>query len=333
MSLSRYAKPRIGTYMTELKLILQFSARRMLSAMSPPEPTKYVMAQVVSPWTDESIQLQLARSIDFDIHPIFSRPRWIGVDDVTMLRIGPALVLASRLLTCPASLHFIHAFLFGPRNITFDKTSGKPCQRFHRIFTDPSQPLPRDEAAKVRQALIQLTDCFDIKFTPRLHKESSCAETVSRPDDLITQGRPGSRSHVRLPSKVLADLDFATPSRLPLYRRWLHLAVTVNHEAMHVLNNARHGAEEDERSFEGQTFCEMGWAWEHHVLGGAVSITHEKLASERVDIVNLPVNSTAKEENARMIEGGGMKEDLVGVLSDQKLEDLFTDNFWSPRPS
>ncbi|KAK4636231.1 hypothetical protein CLAFUW4_00201 [Fulvia fulva] len=95
------------------------------------------------------------------IHPIFRRDRW-DIEDIDYLRIGPALVLVSHLLTCDGASHFWHAFWFG-RYIPVLGKHGVQRVQFHPIH-DTTAPLPPVEKAKVLRLLEEMSLAIRLRF-------------------------------------------------------------------------------------------------------------------------------------------------------------------------
>lgn len=174
--------------------------------IAPTQEELYVRslkAQVEEP-NIEGIILELleASALSNEIHPIFAHIRWDGVSDLDLLRIAPALVLASRLLTCCRALHFWHAVLRGPRRPV--NYGGGEIRYRVDLAHDPQSPLPAEEEETVSEALNNLAFKIRLSFKDGEGGHGYC-------ERLLRAWSPNDKPMLSIvvAKEQLAHLDFA----------------------------------------------------------------------------------------------------------------------------
>lgn len=184
----------------------------------------------------------------------------------------PSLVLASRLLKSPQSLHFWHSFFFGPRTEVID-LEGKQRLCFHRVFQDQSQPLPLEEELRVRQKLKDAALAIEnITLDDSLGTIAGrCRALPTAPVSLVLPAvdstHPGLCSRISINKQKCDALDPKQAGSEELRRRWLLFAKTLVHEAAHAIAASSLGSQ-GEQFYEAYPILEMGIEIEQQLFGG-----------------------------------------------------------------
>lgn len=200
------------------------------------------------------------------IHPLFEPVAVGGLEFIEdYIRLSPALVLASRLLTSKRSLRFWHSFMYGPK--TLNEATGK--QIFSRqVFDTDTQKdqveLPPEEADKTRKAIEEMIYWMCLKVgdlpTPILARRH---ESDSPPDPRLS----GTKSKIVINKLILDNRgNFDEKPEAEVFQKWFQLGVAIVAEFGHALHKAFHGNDK-EMHFEDQWFVDMGRAWAEWVFG------------------------------------------------------------------
>ena len=226
-----------------------------------------VIIHNLTPSTPAAIRRLLFTSSTAPIHPLFEPVAWGGLEYVEdYIRLSPALVLASRLLTSKRSLRFWHSFMYGPK--TLNEATGK--QVFHReVFERDMQKnqvqLPPEEADKTRKALEDMIYWMCLEMgelpTPILARRQP---SDNPPDPRLS----GAKSKIVI-NKLILDHrgNFDGKSEAEVSQKWFQLGIAIVAEFGHALHKAFHGSDVPEMHFEDQWFVDMGRAWAEWVFG------------------------------------------------------------------
>lgn len=236
-----------------------------------------LVGQLISSTTDADITRLLAECSNSPLHPIFARERWYGISDLDLVRIAPALLLASNLLVSERASHFWHTILFGWTLMETDKHRVTR-KRMHPAYST-QVPLHPWDKAKVLQILDEMS--LAVKLHPaNIEGElngtyATCQgqagvlsmQSVPFFAGSIFRGRP---STITISPICIEMLQPACMHGLPLLRRWLCLAICLVHEVAHAIWAAMHGNMEP--LFADDTFCELGVAVTKWLFGGELII-------------------------------------------------------------
>lgn len=291
----------------------------------------HLLSQICNESTDPEIIQLLAASATIEIHPIFARERWFGVSDTEILRISPAVVLASRLLTSPQALHFWYAFIFGPRTTVVD-LEGNERHCFHRVFQDQSQPLPPEEEQRVLQNLQDLAATIQMITLEDLRETcwGSCPAIEDAPASRVLSAlqptHPGRCTQIRINKRRCDALDPTSKALPQLRRQWLLLAVTLVHEVSHAISTAGLGSG-TEQFYEATPTIEMGQGIEQQLFGGLLNGTENF-----VTVIHLcsPEVLEAYEKIKPLPQQSASPTDAMikTVAKDEWIATLFTKPFW-----
>ncbi|KAK4636153.1 hypothetical protein CLAFUW4_00216 [Fulvia fulva] len=240
----------------------------------PAEPTReqqYVrslIAQLSQPDTEDMItELLETSALSNDIHPIFARSQWDDLSHLDLLRIAPALVLASRMLTSFRAVHFWHALLRGPRR-TVSYGGGEIRQRFD-LMHDPATSLPPSEADLVLEMLAGMARKIRMSFKEQKSSHGYCTllKRLWSPNDKPMLGIVVALEQLKL-------LELADKPWFFLLARWIHLAITLVHEVAHAVSAEYYGWR-GEGYFGDNKFIEMGEAFVEWLIGGDLEADDE----------------------------------------------------------
>lgn len=288
--------------------------------------------------THPRIREMLLDSATADLHPIFARRQW-KCSDSDFLKISPALLLASRLLTSPKSMHYWHAMLFGPRRIEIVESVALTvfsCAHDDRI------PLIEAEAQKVHQALEQLTNHITLSIA-----DVEGCHGVTRAGRNIGPHTLGVEASTTLNAGHVRGLNFSTTHEL--LRTWTTVAVTMCHEVAHAMNLCYWGAPflypHPEPFFDDgvhelgivhnhicgyKLVSEQGWNWTRYTLGGTV----DTLDGLELRIDEVPSRRNLDADFQITVGWGGAitcgcRAGIgPGVADDTWVESLFMKSFW-----
>ena len=293
---------------------------------------KQLLSEICSESTSPEIVQLLATSATTGIHPMFARKRWSGVSEKDFLRMSPALVLASRLLKSPQSLHFWHPFFFGPRTEVID-LEGKERLCFHRVFQDQSQPLPLEEELRVRQKLkdaalaienITLDDSLEVSA-------GSCHLLPTAPVSLVWPAvdstHPGRCSQISINKQNCDALDPKQAGSEELRRRWLLFAKTLVHEAAHAISVSSLGSQ-GEQFYEACPILEMGFAIEQQLFGGRLGLSPKIVFVSQVCCPHEleTYRSLGKPLSQQSVSPVDAR--IKTLAGDEWVASLFKDSFW-----
>lgn len=157
-----------------------------------------LIAQITLPESPRTIiDLLYTSATSTEIHPAFSLDRWSNLSQRDYIRISPALVLATSLLTCDISLHYFYALAFAPRNIRPDN-NGIRLKRFFRA--DPAAPLSKEHSSQVHQLFSNVASYI----TLQQNRLTDCTG-LCHPTNRISPFVPGTKSTIsidlRFPAK------------------------------------------------------------------------------------------------------------------------------------
>lgn len=293
----------------------------------------------------EIIDLLYTSSTSTTIHPAFALDRWSNLSQRDYIRIAPALVLASRLLTCDISLHYFHALAFAPRNIRPDK-NGIRLKRFFRA--DPTAPLSEKHKSQVDQLFSNITSYITLHEKHLVGCTGQC-----RPSDRISPFAPGLKSTISIHQNFTKTLTrlLHTPSLASdpseeclsqLHKQWTTLAVVLVHEFAHAVTFAIFGLL-PESCFENDGFKEAGYAWETLLFRGSFDLVHtlsflgdDDHHQEEAVVVLGWTTDQSHFRGARVLPPrSGLPQRPVGavavsswIVSDVWLAALFESGFW-----
>jgi hypothetical protein len=206
------------------------------------------------------------------IHPIFAKAGWIDLSDEDYVRISPALVVASYMLTSPQATHFLAVVLGATRipdgtyNSVKRYTNGYPMKRIDR-----SGLVPNDaQKALVHNTLDVMSKFLTKQFTEEPPKMGALA--LTRPTCYYYPGteHQGMESEIEVMQQYLHQIDLSTPARWDLLGTWFEMAITLIHEVSHAVCIYKEGARVPEPAFENQGFYELGFALESFMFGGGM---------------------------------------------------------------
>ncbi|KAK4634371.1 hypothetical protein CLAFUW4_00202 [Fulvia fulva] len=221
----------------------------------------YLLTQITSLNTDSDVIRIIQEYSDSEVHPIFTREQWINITDSEFLALGPALSLASRLLTCDRALHFWHALFHGAREYFSDK-HGLQHYRFLPIH-DTGNVLPAEERDRTLRSLSEMALAVKLKFEDMSGARGRChaAGPLQEIPYFSDSHRWSWSSTVIIRTKDVDDLLSALKSASatsPL-GRWLQLTCTLVHEVSHSASMIINGPGYED-FFGSQTFSKMGHA-------------------------------------------------------------------------
>ncbi|KAI5369900.1 hypothetical protein Slin15195_G007780 [Septoria linicola] len=248
-----------------------------------------VLTPNIKPSTRDFLQIfyQKMASVN-QVHPLFAWSSWIGVTKKEYLSLLPALALASRMLTWPATTNFISSLIYCPTTIRMD-SKGKPRRQVRLLCSDPERPLDDEAQKRFDEALLRLVPY--VRLTSSSLSANKYAEAVA--EDPIEGWSPGVHSRIELNQKHINETIPADNTIHKLLLCYRELAQTLVHELMHVIGYAMSGPKDGERFLVGQKFAENGFAWEVVAMGGIVELKdrHEnfdmKLQLKEINVAEL----------------------------------------------
>ncbi|MCJ1223504.1 hypothetical protein MMC12_000146 [Toensbergia leucococca] len=232
---------------------------------------------------------------------IFSPTRWHerNVPDW----IHPTLCLATAMIESPASLAFMHSFLYSPRKYLKDDSErlGVTCYKFRHT------KHPQDEVERIgHEHLHELGPYVHFEWFDPLAEENVDLEENSVTS--LTKSYPGVE--VRMPHNLDAKKGKYNKGRAsvisihkgfhyefvrlvkqepylhaPVLRLQFSLAILLCREVQHALSIAHFG-DQKEPFFEDERIADLGHAWVHEVFGGSPTITWD--SKKPVTIVKWP---------------------------------------------
>ena len=247
------------------------------------------------------------------VHPVFQRWNFKDISDHEILIIGPAIVLASNIITSPLALQFWHAFLFGRREMVADDAGQLFCS-FHRVRAGE---LGDAEKSSIFQALEGLSRVVSIRFADMPYDGATCPMYTTA---------AGAAGEINLNKAFLHD---AIPSPQRSFtthlQNYFRLAMTMVHELAHALSIASLG-DGREMFFEEQNICEMGHALEAWLVGGTIS---EDQAGRLVVNV-LPTQQWFDTHPFGVpLRAKPLQSSIFWYVSGEFVQALFTNDYWN----
>lgn len=230
------------------------------------------------------------------------KARWGSLTPEEYGRLDQTLRLATQLLESAPSSDAICSLVYGDRRRLAEKTLGKDVpalEEFRKHTLEPSTVRGKagDVLKKLGKSIRFLLADRDLSDnTKKIFKKSHARTTptsVDFPQGIAITDRPerrGLASVVLINPKYLETLDEllrdTLDKRYQVRKLNLEMAITICHEVIHSINYAleldqidaycratQRGEESNfnEPFYEGQIVAELGFFWENHVFGGAVS--------------------------------------------------------------
>lgn len=191
-------------------------------------------------------------------------------------RLVPALWLASKFLSSPKSLEFLHALMFGKR--TSDSQSaanGTSIVRFWRVYEGTS--LPAQEVEKVHNVLADISANIDYKFLPIQSKNGKLAGNCCIGKTTQADGALKMKFHIAIHEEKYEALGDLTGTEADILQAWFDLAAILIHELAHAvgihvavkrkLASIRDPIFEDGKAFDAMNPGELGHALERQLFG------------------------------------------------------------------
>lgn len=291
-----------------------------------------VLAQITFPTTDEDIMQMLANCAQRRIHPVFAKERWRGLSDEDYVRLSPGLVLATYILECSQTTHYLATVLgapWTPTNLTNTNprwATGDPLYRITRAreaaFNQP-RPLTQGQRDLVNTELGFLSTIVTFEISS-IHQTTDqlgeCAPTVP-----FNEGLRGVGSKITIVTEFVSTIELETASFWDLLANYLRFAIVLNHEVMHAIHLKKFGDEEPEPFFEDQGFHELGNAFEQFLFLGSFNFDniHEPPPGAVVTARGFLSLTTPNSADTRSPYG------KAWLVSNQWLRSLFTDDFWT----